>query len=65
MSSQHVLYLPDASSNIGDSFGGEWDGHQVIEVTIIGAITQVLTVCANLELIQKMPQFADEGLVKW
>src|SRR3990172_5070004 len=59
-----VLCTPDAICNIVHGIFSKRDGHEVIEMTIICAITQVFAVTTDVMGIQKLPDLVQKCLIQ-
>ncbi len=62
---QQILGAPDARGHVAHGFIRERNGHQVVEVAVVGAIAEVFGVETNAVLVEEPADPADEGLVEW
>ena len=62
---ENVLYATHTTGDILDGLFGERDRHQVVELTVVTAVTQVFRVHADLVLGHEVLDIPDQLFVQW
>ena len=60
----NILDAPDPGGSVADRLFREWNRHQVVQVAVITAITEVLAVTTDVECVEELPYFMEERLVQ-
>lgn len=61
---QRILRLADARGDMVHGFLGEGDRHQVVQMSVVGAVAQVLAVQDDVVLVEEAARAGEEGVVQ-